>query len=152
MKKIAVFPGSFDPITLGHENIIRRALPLFDEIVIAVGYNSAKNYFFSQEKREHFIKQTFADVKNIRVMSYSGLTVDFCKEIEAQYILRGLRTSADFEFERAIAQMNFAMTSEVETIFLVSEPALSHVSSTIVRDILLHHGDVSKFVPSAVKM
>lgn len=150
--KIAVFPGSFDPITRGHESIVRRSLPIFDEIIIGIGYNTNKNYFFSQERREHFIKQTFANEKKIRVMRYGGLTINFCKEVGAQYILRGLRTSADYEFERAIAQMNKSMNSDVETIFLVADPSLSHISSTIVRDILLYQGDVSSFVPEAIKL
>ena len=150
--KIAVFPGSFDPITRGHESIVRRSLPIFDEIIIGIGYNSNKHYFFSQERREHFIKQTFANEKKIRVMRYGGLTINFCKEVGAQYILRGLRTSADYEFERAIAQMNKSMNSDVETIFLVADPALSHISSTIVRDILLYQGDVSSFVPETIKL
>ena len=150
--KIAVFPGSFDPITKGHESIVRRALPLFDEVVIGIGYNTSKNYYFSQERREHFIKKVFEGESKVRVMRYGGLTVHFCKEIGANYILRGLRTSADYEFERAIAQMNQNMSPGIETIFLVSDPSLSHISSTIVRDILLYNGDISKFVPEAVKV
>ncbi len=150
--KTAVFPGSFDPITRGHESIVRRALPLFDEIVIGIGYNTNKHYYFSQERREHFIKNVFLGESKIKVVRYSGLTINFCKEINANYILRGLRTSADYEFERAIAQMNQNMAPEIETVFLVSDPALSHISSTIVRDILLYNGDVSKFVPDAVKI
>jgi pantetheine-phosphate adenylyltransferase len=149
-KRIAVFPGSFDPITKGHEDIVRRGLPLFDEIVVGIGYNTNKNYFYSQERREHFIKKVFEDEPKIKVMRYSGLTVNFCKEIGAQFILRGLRTSADYEFERAIAQMNRAMEPMVETIFIVSTPALSHISSTIVRDILLYQGDITPFVPKGV--
>jgi pantetheine-phosphate adenylyltransferase len=149
-KRIAVFPGSFDPITRGHENIIRRGLPLFDEIIVGIGYNTNKNYFYSQERREHFIKKVFEGESRIKVQRYSGLTVNFCKEIGAKFILRGLRTSADYEFERAIAQMNHAMTPEVDTIFIVSEPSLSHISSTIVRDILLYQGDIKAFVPDGV--
>jgi pantetheine-phosphate adenylyltransferase len=149
-KRIAVFPGSFDPITLGHENIVHRGLPLFDEIIVAIGYNTNKNYFFSQERREHFIKKVFEGESKIKVHRYSGLTVNYCKEIGARFILRGLRTSADYEFERAIAQMNHAMAPDVETIFIVSEPSLSHISSTIVRDILLYQGDISSFVPKGV--
>ena len=152
MANIAVFPGSFDPITKGHESVVRRSLPLFDEIIIGIGYNTNKHYFFSQDRREHFIKKTFEGEAKIKVIRYSGLTVEFCKQIGAQYILRGLRTSADFEFERAIAQMNNKMNPDVETVFLVSDPALSHISSTIIRDILLYQGDVSAFVPAAVKI
>jgi pantetheine-phosphate adenylyltransferase len=150
--KVAVFPGSFDPITKGHESIVRRCLPLFDEIVIGIGYNNSKHYFFSQDRREHFIIKTFDGEAKIKVMRYSGLTVNFCKEIGAGFILRGLRTSADFEFERAIAQMNRSMNKDVETIFVVSDPSLSHISSTIVRDILLYQGDVSPFVPEGINI
>ena len=150
--KTAVFPGSFDPITKGHESIVRRALPLFDEIVVGIGYNTNKNYYFSQDRREHFIKKVFEGESKVKVMRYSGLTINFCKEIGAKCILRGLRTSADYEFERAISQMNQNMSPDIETIFLVSDPSLSPISSTIVRDILLYNGDISKFVPDAVKV
>jgi pantetheine-phosphate adenylyltransferase len=149
-KRIAVFPGSFDPITIGHESIIRRALILFDEIVIGIGNNTTKKYYFPLEQRQQFIRDVFKNDAKVSVKSYTGLTVDFCKEIGAEFILRGLRTSADYEFERAIAQMNHSMTPEIETIFLVSEPALSHISSTIVREILLNKGDISLFVPAGV--
>ena len=151
-KRIAVFPGSFDPITRGHEEIVKRALPLFDEIIVGIGSNTNKNYYFSEDRREHFIGKVFAEFPQVKVMRYSGLTVDFCKEIGSKYILRGLRTSADFEFERAIAQMNRAMAPDIDTIFLVSDPSLSHISSTIVRDILLYQGDVSNFVPSVLNL
>ena len=149
-KRIAVFPGSFDPITKGHENIIHRGLTLFDEIIVGIGYNTNKHYFYSQERREHFIRKVFENELKIKVQRYSGLTVNFCKEIGAKFILRGLRTSADYEFERAIAQMNHAMAPDIDTIFIVSEPSLSHISSTIVRDILLYQGDISAFVPKGV--
>jgi pantetheine-phosphate adenylyltransferase len=148
--KTAVFPGSFDPITLGHVDIIRRALPMFDEIVVGIGYNSNKHYFFSQNSREHFIRNTFIDEKKVKVMRYQGLTINFCREIKAQYIIRGLRTSADFEFERVIAQMNHSMAPEIETVFLISSPALSHISSSVVRDVLAHQGDIGPFVPPSV--
>jgi pantetheine-phosphate adenylyltransferase len=149
-KRIAVFPGSFDPITNGHVGIIRRGLPLFDEIIVAIGFNSSKKYYFPKERRESFVKNVFQNESKVKVMTYSGLTIDFCKSVNANYILRGLRTSADFEFERAIAQMNYSMASKIETIFIVAQPSLSHISSTIVRDILLHKGDVSGFVPKEV--
>src|SRR5262245_48683011 len=116
--RVAVFPGSFDPITRGHEGIVRRGLNIFDEIIIGIGYNTNKHYFFSQDRREHFIARTFEGEPRIKVKRYSGLTVNFCKEIGAGFILRGLRTSADFEFERAIAQMNRSMTDGVETVFI----------------------------------
>ncbi len=152
MSKTALFPGSFDPITLGHESIIRRALPLFDEIIIAIGINSEKKYYFPLEKRKAWIEQVFAKEPRIKVISYHGLTVDLCKKINADYILRGLRTSADFEFERGIAQMNKAMLDRLETVFILSTPELSAINSTIVRDILKHGGDVSAFVPSGIQL
>ena len=151
-KKIALFPGSFDPITIGHESIIKRALPLFDEIIVAVGVNSTKNSFFPLEKREAWIKKVFVGEAKVKVMNYSGLTVDLCKKVGANYILRGLRTSADFEFERTIAQMNKAMVNEIETIFILTTPELSAINSTIIRDIIKHGGDVSRFVPQVVSV
>ncbi len=150
--KIAVFPGSFDPITIGHESVIRRALPLFDELVIAIGINSTKNYFFPIEKRKEWIAKTFAGEKKVRIETYEGLTIDFCKKIKANYILRGLRTSADFEFERGIAQMNRAMASETETVFILSLPEYSAISSTIIRDIIRNKGNASAFVPRGVDL
>ncbi|MBL4651666.1 MAG: pantetheine-phosphate adenylyltransferase [Flavobacteriales bacterium] len=149
MEKIAVFPGSFDPLTRGHESIIKRALPLFDKIVVAIGVNSSKNYMFSLEQRIDFCKKTFID-SNISIETYEGLTIDFCSKIGARYLLRGLRTSADFEFERGIAQMNSSMNTEIETVFMLAPPELSPVSSTIVRDIIKNGGDVSQFVPKGI--
>lgn len=149
-KRTALFPGSFDPITIGHESVIRRALPLFDEIIIAIGVNSAKNYFFPLEKRVAWINQVFHKEPKVRVVNYTGLTIDCCKKENAQYILRGLRTSADYEFERSIAQMNRAMAPEIETVFLQSLPELSAINSTIVRDIIRNGGDVKAFVPSLI--
>lgn len=149
--KIAIFPGSFDPITKGHQDIILRALPLFDKIIVAVGENSSKKYLFSQEQRVKWIKAVFAKEKKISVEAFTGLTVDYCKKKKASYILRGLRTSADFEFERSIGQINKAM-SGVETIFLLTAPELSAINSTIVRDIVINKGDASKFVPKEVKL
>lgn len=152
MKKIAVFPGSFDPPTRGHESVIRRALPLFDEIIIAVGENPEKQGYFPVEKRIIWLNTIFSGESKIRVERYHGLTVDFCKQQAAGYILRGLRTSADFEFERSIGQMNRALVPGIETIFLLTEPEFSMISSSIVRDIHKNGGDVSGFVPEGVQL
>lgn len=152
MQKTALFPGSFDPITIGHESIIRRALSLFDEIIVAIGINSTKNYYFPLEKRMSMVQQTFANESRIKVMSYEGLTIDLCKKINAGFILRGLRTSADFEFERGIAQMNKAMANNIETVFILSAPEYSAINSTIVRDILIHGGNASAFVPKGINL
>ncbi len=150
MKKTAVFPGSFDPPTRGHESVIRRALPLFDEIIVAIGENAEKTGYFPLEKRIEWLKAIFRDEKNIRVEKYTGLTVDFCKRMDAPYILRGLRTAADFEFERSIGQMNKIISPDTETIFILTSPEYSALSSSIVRDILRNGGDVRQFVPDEV--
>ena len=152
MSKIAVFPGSFDPITKGHESIIKRAIPLFDKIIVAVGINTEKKQYFSIEQRINWIKKVFEGNASISVEQYSGLTVDFCKKVNAQYILRGLRTSADFEFERSIGQMNKLMLPEIETIFLLTTPEFTALNSSIVRDIVRNGGDVSKFVPDGITL
>ena len=145
--RIAVFPGSFDPLTNGHRDIVLRALSLFDEIIIAIGNNNEKNCFFSLEKRKQLLEQAFSMQKKITVKTYDGLTVKFCKDVDASYILRGLRTSADFEYEKAIAQMNLAMQEKIETIFLIAKPEFSALSSSIIRDIARNGGDISDFVP-----
>jgi pantetheine-phosphate adenylyltransferase len=150
MNRTAIFPGSFDPITKGHENILKRAIPLFDEIIIAIGKNSSKQNYFPIELREKWIKQVFAYEPKVRVETYSGLTVEFCKKMKASYILRGLRTSADFEFEKAIAQNNKIMANDIETIFILPVPELSAINSTIVRDIVRNGGDASPFVPNGI--
>ncbi|MDN3644464.1 pantetheine-phosphate adenylyltransferase [Lutimonas halocynthiae] len=147
--KRAVFPGSFDPLTLGHTDIIDRAIPLFDEIIIAIGTNSSKKYMFSLKERSAFIEKTYANEPKVIVDTYQGLTIDYCTKVKSQFILRGLRNPADFEFEKAIAQTNRKM-SEIETIFLLTSADTSYISSSIVRDIIVNHGDVSMFVPKAV--
>lgn len=150
MNRIAVFPGSFDPITRGHESVINRAIPLFEKIIIGIGENSQKNQFFPLEKRLEWLRKVFKGKKTIEVTSYSGLTVEYCKKVGASFILRGLRTSADFEFERSIGQINRNLLPEIETIFLLTDPEYTALNSSIVRDILIHHGDPSNFVPQAI--
>lgn len=152
MRKIAVFPGSFDPFTIGHEAVVRRALRLFDEIIIAVGANALKKSFYPLETRKEMITIAFQNEPRVRVDHYVGLTVDFCKNNNAGYLLRGLRTSADFEFERAIGQVNKSMAPEIESVFLLTEPEHSYINSTIVRDIIKNGGDASRFVPSAINI
>jgi pantetheine-phosphate adenylyltransferase len=152
MKKTAVFPGSFDPFTIGHEGIVRRALAMFDEIIIAVGANALKKSFYSVETREKMIATVFADEPRIKVDHYEGLTVDYCKAHNAGFILRGLRTAADFEFERAIAQVNKAMAPEIESVFILTIPEHSPINSTIVRDIIRSGGDAARFVPKAIDL
>ena len=151
MKKIAIFPGSFDPFTIGHEEIIRRAVSLFDNIIVAIGYNSAKKGYFPLEKRLKWIENIFKDEKTIIVDSYEGLTVDYCVKKNAKFILRGLRTAADFEYERAIGQMNKMIKNDIETVFLLTKPEHSPISSTIVREIIKYGGDVSKFVHKEIE-
>ncbi len=150
MERIAIFPGSFDPFTIGHENIVNRGLDMFDKIIIAVGFNSNKKEFFPIEKRVEWIKDIFWDNPKISVKKYEGLTVDFAAEVGARYILRGLRTAADFEYERAIAQVNKAMTG-IDSVFLLTQPEHTPVNSSIVRDILKHGGDAGKFLPDKIK-
>ena len=150
MERVAIFPGSFDPFTIGHENIVTRGLDTFDKIIIAVGFNSNKKEFFPIEKRVEWIKDIFWDNPKISVKKYEGLTVDFAAEVGARYILRGLRTAADFEYERAIAQVNKAMTG-IDSVFLLTQPEHTPVNSSIVRDILKHGGDAGKFLPDKIK-
>jgi pantetheine-phosphate adenylyltransferase len=138
-KKIAVFPGSFDPLTLGHLDVIQRGITLFDRLIIAIGVNTDKKYMFTLEERLEILRETFQDEPKISVHTYSGLTVDFCKEIKANFILRGLRNPADFEFEKAIAHTNRKL-SEIETVFLLTSSGKSYISSSIVRDVIRHGG------------
>jgi pantetheine-phosphate adenylyltransferase len=152
MRRIAVFPGSFDPFTIGHEAIVRRALSLFDEIIIAVGANALKKNFYPLGTRKEMIMKVFSDEPRIRIDHYEGLTVDYCIKNNAGYLIRGLRTAADFEFERAIAQVNRVLAPGVESVFLLTVPEHSHINSTIVRDIIRSGGDASQFVPSAINL
>lgn len=152
MKKIAVFPGSFDPFTVGHESIVRRALDLFDEIIVAVGANALKKSYYPLDVRKEMISRVFRDEPRIMVDHYEGLTVDYCRAKGARYLLRGLRTSADFEFERAIAQVNRVLETEIESVFLLTIPEHTMINSTFIRDIIRSGGDASKFVPGAINL
>jgi pantetheine-phosphate adenylyltransferase len=151
-KKIAIFPGSFDPFTIGHESVITRALPLFDEIIVAIGSNTNKKAYFSMEQRMQMIREVFSGNDRVRVESFQGLTVDYCKQKGARYLLRGLRTSSDFEYERAIAQTNKAMYPELESVFLLTIPEHTPINSSIVRDIIRLGGDASQFIPKAIDL
>ena len=145
-----MFPGSFDPVTKGHEEIVRRAARMFDEIIVAIGINTSKAALFSAEQRMKWVSAAFHDIPNVRVDMYEGLTVDFCRNHQANYILRGVRSVADFEYERAIASMNKSLLHDVETVVLFSDAQWISVSSTIIREIIKNKGDVSQFLPSGV--
>ena len=149
--KRALFPGSFDPITLGHYDIIKRGVHLFDEVVVAIGINSEKSYMFSLEERKQFIEEAFKDEPKVKVTTYEGLTINYCKQIKAQFILRGLRNPADFEFEKAIAHTNRKL-SNIETVFLLTAARTSYISSSIVREVIRNKGDFSVLVPDSVKV
>lgn len=150
IKKVAVFPGSFDPITKGHSDIVLRSLPLFDEIIIAIGSNSQKQSLYPLEQRIKWIQQVFRNQPKVKVESYEGLTVNFCAKKKANYLLRGIRSSADFEYEKTIAHLNHDMLPQVETVLILSRPELSSISSTIVREIIRGKGKVEKFVPNEI--
>ena len=149
--KIALFPGSFDPVTKAHVDILKRSISLFDKVVIGIGLNSSKPSFLSADVRKKMLEAVFAHEPKVEVVVYEGLTVDFCRKIHAAYMIRGIRTVSDFEYEKAIAQMNHALAPDIESIFIVSKPGYSSISSTIVRDILRNHGDVSQFIPKEAK-
>lgn len=150
--KIAVFPGSFDPITLGHVEVVKRVLPLFDQVIIAIGINNSKKSLFAAEQRLEWINAVFAKESKIKTATFNGLTVDYCKSIGAKFIVRGLRSASDFEYEKTIAQLNFVLGGDIETLFMISRPVYSHISSTIVKEIIRVNGDVSAFVPPEVKL
>ncbi len=152
MSKIAIFPGSFDPITNGHVDIVKRALPLFDEFIIAIGENTQKKYLFTLEQRKQWIKEVFNDYPNVVVDSYEGLTVNFCLERKANYIIRGIRSAGDFDYEKTIAHLNKAMAPNLETLLILARPELSAISSTIVREIIIGNGDAEKFIPTNIDL
>jgi pantetheine-phosphate adenylyltransferase len=147
----AVFPGSFDPITLGHYDIIKRGITLFDEVIVAIGINADKKYMFSLEERMDFIKESFKDEPKVKVVTYTGLTIDFCQKNNVKFILRGLRNPADFEFEKAIAHTNRKL-SKIETVFLLTAARTSYIASSIVRDVIRNDGDYTKLVPKPVRV
>ena len=152
MSKTAIFPGSFSPFSIGHKAIIEKALPLFDKIIIAVGKNSKKNQDFSIRKRIKWIKAVYANNKKIQITQYEGLTVDFCKKEKASFIIRGLRNPNDFIFEKDIAQMNKKLNKNIETIFFITPPELSHISSSLIREILKNKGNVQQFLPKEINL
>ena len=150
MQKTAVFPGSFDPFTVGHEDIVLRALNLFDKIIVSIGVHSMKQSLMTIEARERMVNKVFENYDQIQVDSFEGLTVDYCKKMKATHMLRGIRTAADFEYERAIAQINKKMLPTVESVFLLTTPEHTPVNSTIIREIIRNHGDVSQFIPKGI--
>ncbi len=152
MDRIAVFPGSFDPITKGHESVVVRSLELFDKIIVAIGDNSEKRSYFTLEQRLEWLNQVFSPCKNVEIQTYRGLTVEFCRLVNARYILRGLRTAADFEFERGIGQINRVMNDGLETVFLLTLPEFSAISSSIIRDIIRNGGDARPFLPDKISI
>jgi len=152
MKKTAVFPGSFSPFTFGHQSIIERMIPLFDKIIVAIGVNSTKNSSYPTEKNIIWIKNILKNHEKIEVISYKGLTVKICEKLNANYIIRGIRDEKDFEFEKKVAQNNKELNSEIETLLITTLPKFSHISSTIVRDILKNGGDSSKLIPNSIKI
>ncbi len=145
--KVAVFPGSFDPITIGHTDLVERACPLFDKVIVAIGINNKKQYLYSLDQRMNRLNKVFADNPKVIVDSFEGLTAEYCKSVGARYLLRGLRNASDFDYEKTISQLNQIIGDELETLFLISRPQYSHISSTIVREIIGAGGDASPFLP-----
>ncbi len=150
--KIAVFPGSFDPITTGHVDIVKRAIPLFDKIIMAIGVNSIKKALFPLQQRLDWLEDVFKDDPSVEVDHFEGLTVHFCKKVNAKYLIRGLRNASDFDYEKTIAQLNYIVGKDIETIFFISRPEYSHISSTIVREIITGKGDTSAFLPPEIRI
>jgi len=150
--KIAVIPGSYDPITFGHIDIIRRALPLFDEVIVAIGINSQKKNLFSLDERIRWIQEIFKDEPKVKVDHFEGLTLHYCQKMKAKYLVRGIRNATDFDYERTISQIHNTIATDLETLFFIAKPELSHISSTIVRELILGGGDISAFVPDLVSV
>ena len=150
MSKIAVFPGTFDPVTIGHVDIVNRASELFDEIIIAIGVNTKKTTLFDLQVRKQWIQTAFANNPKVRIESYEGLTVDFCKKMGAKFLLRGLRNGTDFDYESHIAQLKKALWNDIETVFIMCDPAMSYVSSTLIRDLIIHKADYARYLPEGV--
>ena len=150
--KIAIFPGSFDPITNGHLDIVQRALPLFDKIIMAIGVNSVKKTLFDLDQRMDWLNQVFKDYDKVDVATFEGLTAHYCEKIGAKYLIRGLRNGSDFDYEKTISQLNNIIGDDLETVFFISRPNFSHISSTIVREIIKGRGDASPFLPPEIKI
>lgn len=150
--KIAVFPGSFDPITIGHVDLVTRAIPLFDQIVVAVGVNTSKKYLFSLEQRLEWLRQVFKSNPKVQVDHFHNLTAHYCQQIGARYLLRGLRNGSDFDYEKTISQINHIVGGGIETVFLIAQPEFSHISSTIVREIIVGGGDATPFIPQEIRI
>ena len=150
--KIAIFPGSFDPITAGHVDIVQRAIPLFDQIIVAIGINTQKQYLFPFEQRMDWLRLVFKNESKIKVDSYEGLTAHYCSRMGVKYMIRGLRNASDFDYEKTISQLNNIVGNGLETVFLISHPKFSHISSTIVREIIKGKGDASPFLPDEVQI
>lgn len=148
--RIAVFPGSFDPITIGHFDLIMRSLPLFDKVIVALGTNETKTYLFSVEQRLNWLEKVFANEPRVSIAEFEGLTATFCKQVNADFLIRGLRNSSDFEYEKTISQVNQLLSGGVETVFLISSPQYAHISSSIVREVIKGRGDAKQFLPDGV--
>lgn len=150
--KIAVFPGSFDPITIGHVDLVRRALPLFDKIIVAVGVNTTKKYLFPLEQRMEWLRLVFESYPKVDVDQFENLTAHYCQRIGARFLLRGLRNASDFDYEKTISQLNHIVGGGIETVFLIAQPEFSHISSTIVREIIVGGADATPFIPKEIRI
>lgn len=150
MQRSVICPGSFDPFTLGHKAIIDKALLMFDKVIIAVGYNISKDGYFSVEKRVEIIKKVYRNNENVEVVAYSGITADYCRQNDIRFIVRGIRNVADYQFETTVARVNKQLNSDLETIFIPTPADLEHVSSSLIRELMSHNSDISKFIPDCI--